>query len=246
MSREHPARVRAAPARLEHEQVEDYDMAALLSQIQQSAAALDGGGEFHDDNDDGDDGEVVHERKESEARAPARVWSQEYEHHEKVLFQPPRLRRLPPAEATSALDFFSLLFTPDFLQHIVSLTNEYARERCAVPARDDDEQAKQEEDGEAATGWVDTSVEEVRALLGCLIYMSVVQMDATEDYWAAATQQPFVTTAFPRSRFYAVLRNLRVNAPEDPDSEADSDDRLAIGKLRQLLNMMEGNMLRYY
>ena len=66
--------------------------------------------------------------------------------------------------------------------------------------------------------------------------------DSTRDYWAAATQQPFVTTAFSRTHFFSVVRNLRVNDPEDP--EAESDDRLA--KLRQLLDLMEGNILQYF
>ena len=177
---------------------------------------------------------------------PARVWSEKYQHHESILFEAPRLPRAPPAAATSALDFFSLFFTADFLQHIVTLTNEYARERFAVPPRGVDEEADDEAADRAATTWVDTSAEEVKALLGCLIYMSLVQMDGiatvTVDFWAAATQQPFVTAAFSRTRFFALLRNLRVNAPEDPDAEGE--DRLA--KLRQMLNMIEGNMLRYF
>jgi hypothetical protein len=69
------------------------------------------------------------ECKEQQDETASSKWRREYCNtpFERIEFLPPRHSRTPPAAATSALDFFSLLFTPAFVQHIVQLTNEYAR-----------------------------------------------------------------------------------------------------------------------
>ena len=57
-----------------------------------------------------------------------------------------------------------------------------------------------------------------------MLYMGMVCMDDTKDYWAADTRQPFVADVFPRDRFLALLCNLRFN--EQAKLEAAQHDKL--------------------
>jgi len=81
--------------------------------------------------------------------------------------------------------------------------------------------------------------EEIEALLGCLIYMGIVLLNATRDYRADETRQAFVANCFPRDRFMELLRRLRVS-----EGVVGEDERLE--KLQQLIDLLEGRLRRYF
>ena len=49
--------------------------------------------------------------------------------------------------------------------------------------------------------WQVITLEELKALLGCLVYMGIVRMNITHDYWTQATRQSFVADTFTCDRF---------------------------------------------
>lgn len=109
------------------------------------------------------------------------------------------------ASFSEALDFFNLYFTGEILQSIVTATNENGRSK----------ESKQE--------WKDTDVSEVRALLGCLMYMGLVHLPDVDHYWAEVTEQVFITSRFPRNRFKQLYHALSTSAePTDAERQADS------------------------
>jgi hypothetical protein len=122
---------------------------------------------------------------------------------------------------------------------MVELTNAYAEQQREA----DKENAPPAEGTRASAAdepepWAPTSVEEMRALIGCLIYMGIVCMDGTRDYWAETTRQAFVADAFPRDRFLELLRCLRVSAEGE-----EGGDRLQ--KLRELIGVLEAQLLAH-
>ena len=79
----------------------------------------------------------------------------------------------------------------------------------------------------------------MKATIGCLIYMGIVCMNDTRDYWAQATAQPFITSTFTRDRFLSLLSNLRVSG-----DVADGEDKLA--KLRPMVDMLKAAIQKHH
>jgi hypothetical protein len=136
-----------------------------------------------------------------------------------------------------------LFFPPSFLSDIVVFTNTYAEEQRHA---DDEQEGASARAGAAAAEpaqpWQATNKEEVSALLGCLIYMGIVCMNDPRCYWEATTQQPFVSSTFPRDRFFALLRHLRFNAEPDPEEE----ERDPLRQLRPLTDLIHAAVQKYF
>jgi Transposase IS4 len=243
MASDRPQRMRAAPARLEDEQ---FTLAALaaVAAVERNPTASDELSSSESEDSEAEEGSAEEEeRKESDRRPPAKHWDQRFTAHVQHPFAPPRGPSRLPAACDSPLDFFSLLLPDAFIQRMVDLTNAFGEQKDAAAERGEGKSEDEAQAGErAASQWMPTTKEELRALIGCLIYMGIVHMDATKDYWAALTSQSFVQAAFPRNRFLVLLRGLRVSEPESPEEAAA--DRLA--KLKELLAVMEENMLKYF
>ncbi|KAL7384440.1 hypothetical protein ABVT39_002394 [Epinephelus coioides] len=58
--------------------------------------------------------------------------------------------------------------------------------------------------------WTETNPEEMRKLIGMLLYMSVLRLPKMSDFWLRDTvfHVSFPTTIMPRDRFMAILANL--------------------------------------
>jgi hypothetical protein len=149
----------------------------------------------------------------------------------------------PPRHCTTPLDFFHLLLPESFLESMVDMTNDYAARQREINKENEAASAAAAAAAKPhSSAWEATTPAELKALLGCVIYMGIVSMDATRDYWSEPTKQSFVADCFPRNRFQALLSCLRVSDPEE--GEEAGDDRLS--KLRQLIGTLEETMLRYF
>lgn len=236
MSGARSSRVRAAPALFSDEQAAAVELARLSWQERNPVAFQVEESSSSNESDSDAGPEDDEERKESDHRPAAFPWRAEQQPVEQRAFAPPRLRRAPPPAADTPLDFFHLFMPHNFLQSMADLTNAYAQQKHA--ARKENAAPAAATNGSQNT-WTDTSVQEIEAMFGCLIYMGIVCMNATRDYWAEMTRQPFVADCFPRNRFMELLRCLRVS-----DEEPGEDNRLT--KLQQLINTLENTLLRYF
>eukprot|EP00795_Rhopilema_esculentum_P005786 gene5786-11074_t len=59
--------------------------------------------------------------------------------------------------------------------------------------------------------WTPTSVEEMRAFFGCLIYMGLCQLSDIRNYWSEALGQERISSVFSRNRFTDLFRYLHCN-----------------------------------
>lgn len=239
MASSHPTRIRAAPAFLHDEQASQHELASLLAQFRNPVTieVESTSGEEESDTESGpQEGE---ERKENDHRPLAFPWSKEHTPVQPHSFSPPRRPIHPFDHIHTPLDFFHLFITDDFIDTCVIHTNMYAQQRI----NDGKEKAllssKNESSSTHSQQWYDTTAVELKALIGCLIYMGIVCIKDTRDYWAQVTAQPFITSTFPRHRFFSLLSNLRVS-----DNEPDEEDKLS--KLRGMIEMLSAAIKRHY
>ena len=232
MSALRPQRARGAPAYFADEQAAAAELARLSWQERNPAAFAEAESSDSDDSDIEEGPEEDEERKAGDERPAVFPWRTEWTAIEQLAFVPPRALRTRSPAGDSPLDFFHLFLPNSYLESMTDLTNEYAE-----AAR-----AGGEENAAAAAAprqWQAASAEEMKALLGCIIYMGIVNINATRDYWAELTRQSFVADCFPRERFLVLLRCLRVG-----DEAPGADERLR--KLQQLISTLEGTLLRYF
>jgi hypothetical protein len=232
MAAARPARVRAAPAFLHDEQASHHEVAALLAQFRNPVAEPVPSSNSDEESDMDSGPEEGEERKESDRRPAAVVWSKEHMPVRPLAFSPPRRPAHPFDHYDTPIDFFTLIITDEFIDACVTYTNIYAQQR--VDADKENPPASSH-----AAQWEDTTQEEIKALIGCLIFMGIVCMKDTRDYWTQATAQPFITSTFTRDRFLSLLSNLRVS-----DDESDEDDQLS--KLRDMIRMLTAAIQKHF
>jgi len=224
--------VRAAPASFADEQAAAHDLARLRWAERNPVAAAESSSDSSDESSDQSGPESEEERKESDVRPPSFPWRAEQQPTSRLAFLPPRVPPAPSPGTDTPLDFFHLFMSEEYLQSMVDMTNNYAEQRHA-------DAAAAAAAGSEHRAWQATTLEELKALMGCLIYMGIVRMYGTHDYWAATTRQPFIANTFQRNRFMELLRRLRFS-----EEAAGEDDRLT--KVRQLLANFEGTLLKYF
>lgn len=224
MAAARPARVRATPAFLHDEQASQHEVAALLAQFRNPMAEAVVSSDSDDESNAESGPEEDEERKESDRRPPAYAWVKQHTPVRPLAFSPPRRPAHSFDHCHTPLDFFHLFITDEFIEACVTYTNAYAQQRV-------DPDKENAAPASRAAQWEDTTAEEIKALLGCLIFMGIVCMTDTRDYWAQATAQPFVSSTFARHRFLALLSNLRVS-----EDESDEEDQLS--KLRVMIQTL--------
>ena len=205
-------------------------MAALLAQFRNPMREESSDGESSDgsniafESDDGD------EHKEPAVPRAALPWEAVRKPVQPQAFVPRGRRPLSLDAYKSAADFFFLLLPESFIDSMVTETNDYGRTKYAAPAA----AAAAAAAPAAASRWQDTTVQEIKALLGCIIYMGIVCLEDTRGYWEETTRQSFVSESdsFSRDRFLQLLRCLRCGASAGGDAAVD--DKLA--KLRPFIN----------
>jgi len=242
MSNARSQRLRAAPARFDEEQAALAELAALAAAERNPAAAIALSESSSSDSEPEEGPAADEERKEGDKRPLPFPWSTDSSRMEPRAFEPglrARRSRSIPRDCDTERDFLRLLLPDEFLDSMVELTNTYAEQQHAVRMA---AAAAAEPAVAAADSPPPTTREEVEALLGCLVYMGIVCMDATRDYWAELTRQSFVADVFPRDRFLWLLGCLRVS--DEGAAGADTDARLL--KLHSLISTLEGTLLLHF
>ena len=107
-----------------------------------------------------------------------------------------------PCNATP-LEYFQLFLTAHVLQHILQTTNDYAAARLsAIPPRR----------RSIFRNWRIITMAELKAFLGILIMMGIVQISNIKDYWSShvALNLPFFRSIMSRDRFIHIFWVLHV------------------------------------
>ena len=106
-------------------------------------------------------------------------------------------------ENMSALDILNLLWGNDLYDHLAQHTNLYAQQK-----------QQQTIDNK----WYDVTADEIRAMFGMFVYMSVVKLPSFRDYWSTHPflSTPIVHNVMSRNRAHKILQYLHANNNNDP------------------------------
>ena len=134
-----------------------------------------------------------------------------------VAERPPKICLPKDILPDNAYGIFSLFFTNEILETIAKNTNKYAVQREARLRRESGRHGKRPKDP-----WVNTSVAELRAFLGVLIYRSVYPQSQRSSYWTINTAKPIheSLTAISRNRFAELEAAFHLS---DPETKTKSD-----------------------
>lgn len=160
-----------------------------------------------DEMDDSDDGE---EQDSDELR-----WNESFDDEQVQCFNQHvgPTRRLP--QIASVLDYFLVLFIPALLETITDNTNRYAIETDL--------------DSEEMRGDISrTFVAEIKALLGVVILMGIIQLPKISLYWSKDERfyQPAVAKVFSRDRFLELLKYFHVSDTRTLPEQSDPERKL--------------------
>ncbi|XP_065060334.1 piggyBac transposable element-derived protein 3-like [Rhopilema esculentum] len=93
--------------------------------------------------------------------------------------------------------------------------------------------------------WTPTSVEEMRAFFGCLIYMGLCQLSDIRNYWSEALGQERISSVFSRNRFTDLFRYLHCNDNTMALSKNDPNhDKLH--KVRPVVNLLQQSFKQFW
>lgn len=110
------------------------------------------------------------------------------------------------SQESSELDYFTLFFDLPLLQQITSATNKYARSKTMKNTTN--------------KKWKDTSVEEIEAYIGILIYMGLVDLSEVKDYFIGDfCLCPSVRQVMTYNRYVNISEYFRLNEDERKDSK---------------------------
>ena len=107
-----------------------------------------------------------------------------------------------PRSATP-IEYLQLFLTTSVLQYIIDNTNEYARaDLSAIPPSQ----------RSLFRNWKDVIVREMRAFIGVILQMGLVQLSDIKDYWSthSTLNFPFFRSIFSRDRFLQIFWMLHV------------------------------------
>jgi hypothetical protein len=266
------ARVRSQPQRYEHEQEHDFVAALDLLGLRQarSQCVRDESDEESDiepdtERSDSDDDEEIEETTTTGINSTTSSTSSahsEFKVNWDIPWASPSIKPFIPVPSTSSitdlyeqcdtpLQFFHSILPPAFIDHISTHMNLYAHEYYA---REESEKAftrsehKREE--ERKSRWADTTSDEVLSFLGCVLYMSMVNLPSNRDYWNQVTEQQFITRVFSRTRFFHLLHffHLADNAIEDVEIPSNDATQLRhpLYKINPLIEIVIANSQKYH
>ena len=127
--------------------------------------------------------------------------------------------------------FLVFFFSKQVLPEIVSFSNEYAWLHILG----------KQYDASADGSWSKIDITELKKLLGFLIYMGLVQVPRSEDYWgtSALYNGLWGRAFFPRDWYKALMAFLHVSSVDE-----NANDRLC--KVRFLYDSLHASFQAYY
>ncbi|XP_012624730.1 splicing factor YJU2 isoform X1 [Microcebus murinus] len=135
--------------------------------------------------------------------------------------------QVPPGCATP-VDFFQLFFTETLIKNLTDETNEYARHKIS-----------QKELSQRSTGntWKDVTIEEMKAFLGVILNMGVLNHPNLQSYWSMdfESHTPFFRSVFKRERFLQIFCMLHLKN----DQKSSEDLRTRTEKVNCFLSYLE-------
>ena len=110
---------------------------------------------------------------------------------------------IPLPRNATPIQYFQLFLTSSVLQYIIDTTNHYAT--AALSAITPSPRS-------LFRTWKDVTMQEVRAFIGVILQMGLVQLSDIKDYWSTHTTLnfPFFHSIFSRDRFLQIFRMLHV------------------------------------
>ena len=116
------------------------------------------------------------------------------------------------AEDGTAIDFFDLMFPKELIEHIVTEMNRYAR-KCITTKPNHE--------------WYDTTLDEMKALIGLHVLFGIKKLPVTRFYWSEdpLVGVPFVQKVTLRNRFLKLSKyfHLNNNANQVPHGDPGHD-----------------------
>ncbi|XP_054259187.1 piggyBac transposable element-derived protein 4-like [Macrosteles quadrilineatus] len=153
---------------------------------------------FTDEDSTDDDYEDGDSDSEEETLAP--TWSFGPSVTRRIQFTgEPRLLVPIPGNNTP-LDWFSLLLDIDFLEQIISVTNDFAVNAMSDPESTD----------MSSTDWKELTIDEFITFIGLLLHTGTIGLNRLQDYWSThyLLNIPGFRQFMTRSRFFWILRYL--------------------------------------
>ncbi|KAK0142031.1 PiggyBac transposable element-derived protein 4 [Merluccius polli] len=141
--------------------------------------------------------------------------------HTKPFSRTPGVKQPIPLDA-SPLDVFSLIFTDELWDTLVTETNRYAEQvRAQTPT---------------TSKWTPVSKTEMRTFLGLCLCFGILKLPARRDYWRQTKwlYQTSVPRAMSRDRFDMIWRYLHLQDNLDP--ALDKSDKL--WKIRRFMDLL--------
>ena len=130
---------------------------------------------------------------------------------------------------STILQAFFLFFTTEVWSLLVEETNHYATRVGIV-------------------GWFDTSIEEMKAFVGMLIFMGILKLPTVELYWSGEyhyLQVHNLRRIMPRDRFFQLLRFVHINSVDSAQVTGNPNyDKLY--KVRKLLDIILPKFEEHY
>ena len=138
-----------------------------------------------------------------------REWSREIKWRRDIDFNENPGINVNTRDLKSCLDFFSLFFTPEVWQLLVSQTNLHAEQKRGL---------------RESSVWYPVTVDEMKAWLSLYLDMGLVTKPSISSYWSTEVvlSSPFFPSVMSRTRFLQILRYLHFadnTLTPAPDSE---------------------------
>lgn len=134
---------------------------------------------------------------------------------------------------SNELDYFEYMLGGNiFYQQLVDNTNSYAEHKQNVANKID-------------KAWWPTSVEEMKAYLGVLIYMGVFDLPDTSDYWLSPDIDcPLIKNCMTYKRYKQITRYFHVSDIAS-EKKAGEDGYDMLQKVRPMMDILENFHLKY-
>ena len=122
---------------------------------------------------------------------------------------------LDASTLTSPIDWYDLFFTNEIVDHIVAETNRYAQQKIGSSHVTRRSRLK---------SWKVTTHDEIRKLIGLMIYMGIVTLPEVSLYWSKKKIYvgSFASRVMSRERFELLMRFLHLNDNTYEEASTDS------------------------